>query len=99
MKKIAVTLGYILIVILILFFYFKFNPSGRGLYDENLGTKKEETKEISEEKITLKIEKGEGVKEIAEKLKKEGVIENKVFLSFMLCSKMLGKNFTLVNMN
>jgi len=93
MKKIAVTLGYILIVVLILFFYFKFNPSGRGLYDENLGTKKEETKEISEEKITLKVEKGEGVKKIAEKLKKEGVIENKVFFELYALFKNAWKKF------
>ncbi|PIV46092.1 hypothetical protein COS23_00955, partial [bacterium (Candidatus Moisslbacteria) CG02_land_8_20_14_3_00_36_53] len=65
MKKALVFAGYIFIVILIVFLYFHFN----------LGARKSELK-TSQEATTFVVGKGEGVKEIAEKLKEQGLIKN-----------------------
>jgi len=73
MKKAAVFIGYLLVVILIVVLYFHFN----------LGPPKQVKKEISSSTSSpvqeFKIIGGEGIKEIAEKLNQGGIIKNKAF--------------------
>jgi len=82
MKKALVFAGYIFIVILIVFLYFHFN----------LAARKSELK-TSQEVTTFVVGKGEGVKEIAEKLKEQGLIKNKAIFEIYAFLKNAWKKF------
>ncbi|MDA2935769.1 endolytic transglycosylase MltG [Patescibacteria group bacterium AH-259-L05] len=62
MKKKGIWLGYIIFALIIIFLYFSFQDSGGG--------------EGKEREILFSIEKGQGVKEISERLEQEGFVKN-----------------------
>lgn len=62
MNRKGIWLGYIIFVFIIIFLYFSFQDNGGD---------KEETREI-----LFSVEKGQGVKEISDRLKQEGLIKN-----------------------
>jgi len=74
MKKGGAFLSYLIFVILILFLYFHFNL-GQSVKEEPLSP----TENVSSEQKRFIIEKGDGLREIAGKLKEQGIIKNKIF--------------------
>lgn len=79
MKKGSAFLFYLLFVgvALFLFFHFSFSESQPFLQDSNL--LKETSSTFQKEKRDLVINKGEGLGEIADKLKEEGIIDSEFF--------------------
>jgi len=74
MKKGGAFLSYLIFVVLVLFLYFQFNPE-QPTKEELISP----TKNVSLEEKRFIIEKGDGLKEITNKLKEQGVIKNGLF--------------------
>lgn len=74
MKKSGAFLSYLIFVVLILFLYFNFN-SNQSTKKESISSKENVP---SEEKRFI-IEKGDGLKEITNKLKEQGIIKSGIF--------------------
>jgi len=74
MKKGGAFLSYLIFVVLVLFLYFQFNPE-QPTKEELISP----TKNVSLEEKRFIIEKGDGLKEITNKLKEQGVIKNGFF--------------------
>ncbi|MCF7906720.1 endolytic transglycosylase MltG [Patescibacteria group bacterium] len=79
MKKGSAFFFYLLFVGVALFLFFRFSAPGSQSPVESFGPTEEVTNISREEKEHLVISKGEGLKEIAEKLKEKGVIVNELF--------------------
>ena len=73
MKRTLIFVGYILIVVLIIFLYFHFNLEPKAEKSTSLPNGFSSTSSP-----VFVIEKNEGVKEIAEKLLEKGIIKNKI---------------------
>jgi len=74
MKKGGAFLSYLIFVVLILFLYFQFNPE-QPIKEESTNP----TEDVSLKEKRFIIEKGDGLKEITDKLKKQGIIKNEFF--------------------
>ena len=74
MKKGGAFLSYLIFVALILFLYFHFNL-GQSTEKEPVDLKEN----VSSQEKRFIIEKGDGLKEIADKLKEQGIIKSEVF--------------------
>ena len=74
MKKGGAFLSYLIFVVLVLFLYFQFNPE-QPTKEELISP----TKNVSLEEKRFIIEKGDGLKEITNKLKEQGIIKNGLF--------------------
>ncbi len=74
MKKSGAFLSYLIFVVLVLFLYFRFN-SGESTKEESISL----TENVSSEEKRFVIEKGDGLKEITDKLKEQGIIKSEIF--------------------
>jgi len=81
MPKKGIVIGYIIFVILILLLYFSWHRVSLPV-QKNQG-----------ENIKIEIERGEGLKDIAQKLKSAGLIKNEKLFQFYVILKNLRKNF------
>jgi len=83
MSKKGIIFGYLIFAVIVIFLFFSFQKSSPGVSiidGEDL------------EKVTILIEKGEGLKEIGEKLKDQGLIDNiKTFQLFAFLSRAKNK--------
>ena len=91
MKKGGIFLTYLMLAALILFLYFHFNLGSL--------TKEEPIRPI--QKISLKqrrfvVEKGDGLKELAGKLKDQGIIKNEIFFQIYAFLFKARNNFLLL---
>jgi len=75
MKKNGVFLSYLILIVLILFLYFRFNSGQLITKEEPINS----AENASSEEKHFVIEKGDGLKEITAKLKEQGIIKNEIF--------------------
>lgn len=83
MPKKGIIIGYLFFIALVIFLYFLFqkNSPETPLTGQNAGLK------------TLTIEKGEGLKEIGEKLKEQGFVKNRLFFEAYALLTRVKNNF------
>ncbi|MDD4996103.1 MAG: endolytic transglycosylase MltG [Patescibacteria group bacterium] len=79
MSKKGIILGYLFFVFVVILLHFLFQKDHLEMPVFNFEQEQQETEEFGQEVKSLTIEKGEGIREIGEKLKEQGLVKNALF--------------------